>query len=411
MTTSETPAAPDVLAPAKLGPVELRNRVIKAATYEGLSHRALVTEDLVDFHVAYARGGVGMTTVAYCAVAKEGRTDRHQIHWTDEAMPGLRVLTDAVHAEGAAVSAQIGHGGPVANPKGNGAPALSPSRHFHATTLSFAQAASTADIRRITEAHGQAARRAVEAGFDAVEVHLGHNYLASSFLSPRVNHRTDAYGGSLENRARFAREIMRAVRDAVGGRIAVIAKMNMDDGVPGGFWLDEAIPVAQWLEQDGSVDALEMTAGSSLLNPMYLFKGDAPLEEFAAIMPQPIKLGVRAVGKRFLRSYPYRDAYLLEGARQIRAAVKLPMILLGGITDKPVMDLAMREGFEFVAMARALLREPDLVNRLRDDAGTPSLCIHCNKCMPTNFTGTRCVLVDRGTTRRDTWGKPAGYVA
>ncbi len=201
------------------------------------------------------------------------------------------------------------------------------------------------------------------------------------------------------------------MRDAVGGRIAVIAKMNMDDGVPGGFWLDAAIPVAQWLEQDGSVDALEMTAGSSLLNPMYLFKGDAPLEEFAAIMPQPIKLGVRAVGKRFLRSYPYRDAYLLEDARQIRAAVKLPMILLGGITDKPVMDLAMREGFEFVAMARALLREPDLVNRLRDDAGTPSLCIHCNKCMPTNFTGTRCVLVDRGTTRRDTWGKPAGYVA
>lgn len=187
--------------------------------------------------------------------------------------------------------------------------------------------------------------------------------------------------------------------------------MNMDDGVPGGFWLDEAIPVAQWLEQDGTVDALEMTAGSSLLNPMYLFKGDAPLKDFAAIMPQPIKLGVKLVGKRLLHSYPYRDAYLLEDARQIRAAVKLPMILLGGITDKPAMDLAMREGFEYVAMARSLLREPDLVNRIREDAATPSLCIHCNKCMPTNFTGTRCVLVDRGTTRRETWGKPAGYVA
>lgn len=408
MTTTDTP---DVLAPARLGPIELRNRVIKAATYEGLSHKSLVTQDLVDFHVAYARGGVGMTTVAYCAVSKEGRTDRHQIHWTDEAMPGLRVLTDAVHAEGAAVSAQIGHGGPVANPKGNGAPALSPSRHFHATTISWAQEASVDDLRRITEAHAEAARRAIDAGFDAVEVHLGHNYLASSFLSPKVNHRTDRYGGSLENRARFAREIMRAVHDAVGGRIAVIAKMNMDDGVPGGFWLDEAIPVAQWLEQDGTVDALEMTAGSSLLNPMYLFKGDAPLDDFSAIMPQPIKLGVKLVGKRFLRSYPYRDAYLLEDARQIRAAVKLPMILLGGITDKPAMDLAMREGFEYVAMARSLLREPDLVNRIREDATTPSLCIHCNKCMPTNFTGTRCVLVDRGTTRRETWGKPAGYVA
>ncbi|THA31663.1 NADH:flavin oxidoreductase [Streptomyces sp. A1277] len=408
MTTTETP---DVLAPAQLGPLKLRNRVIKAATYEGLSHKSLVTKDLVDFHVAYAKGGVGMTTVAYCAVAKEGRTDRHQIHWTDEAMPGLRALTDAVHAEGAAVSAQIGHGGPVANPKGNGAPALSPSKHFHATTLSWAQEASLADIRRVTEAHAEAARRAVDAGFDAVEVHLGHNYLASSFLSPKVNHRTDAYGGSLANRARFAREIMRAVHDAVGGRIAVIAKMNMDDGVPGGFWLDEAIPVTQWLEQDGTVDALEMTAGSSLLNPMYLFKGDAPLDDFSAIMPQPIKLGVKLVGKRFLRSYPYRDGYLLEDARQIRAAVKLPMILLGGITTKPVMDRAMREGFEFVAMARALLREPDLINRLSRDDTTPSLCIHCNKCMPTNFTGTRCVLVDRDTTRRETWGKPAGYVS
>ncbi|MEU8698198.1 hypothetical protein AB0C61_11060 [Streptomyces sp. NPDC048680] len=237
--------------------------------------------------------------------------------------------------------------------------------------------------------------------------HLGQ---AAPALRPRINHRTDAYGGSLPNRARFAREIMRAVHDAVGGRIAVIAKMNMDDGVPGGFWLDEAIPVAQWLGQDGTADALEVTAGSSLLNPMYLFKGDAPLREFSAIMPQPIRLGVKAVGKRFLRSYPYRDAYLLEDARQIRAAVKLPMVLLGGITDKPAMELAMREGFEYVAMARALLREPDLINRLRDDATTPSLCIHCDKCMPTNFTGTRCVLVDRDTTRRDTWGTPAGYV-
>lgn len=403
--------SPDVLAPAKLGPLTLRNRVIKAATYEGLSHKARVTQDLIDFHTAYAAGGVGMTTVAYCAVAREGRTDRHQILWTDEAMPGLRKLTEAVHANGAAVSAQIGHGGPVASPKGNGLPALSPTKHFHATSLSWAQEASIADLSRITEAHAEAARRAIDAGFDAVEVHLGHNYLASSFLSPKINRRTDGYGGSLENRARFAREIMRAVRDAVGDKIAIIAKMNMDDGVPGGFWLDEAIPVAQWLEADGSLDALEMTAGSSLLNPMYLFKGDAPLKEFADVMPQPIKLGVKLVGKHKLKAYPYSDAYLLEDSRQIRAAVKLPMILLGGITTKSVMDLAMDEGFEFVAMARALLREPDLINRIQKDASTPSLCNHCNKCMPTNFTGTRCVLVQRSTTRTATWGKPEGYAS
>jgi 2,4-dienoyl-CoA reductase-like NADH-dependent reductase (Old Yellow Enzyme family) len=407
---NETATAPDVLSPAQLGPVRLRNRVIKAATYEGLSHRSRVTRDLVDFHVGYARGGVGMTTVAYCAVSPEGRTDRHQLLWTEESLPGMRYLTDAVHAEGAAVSAQIGHGGAVANPKGNGAPALAPSRHFHKTSMSFAQECTVEDIRRIVDDHARAATMAIEAGFDAVEVHLGHNYLASSFLSPRINHRDDAYGGSLENRARFAREILRAVRDAVGDRIAILVKMNMDDGVPGGFWLDEAIPVVQWLEADGTVDALEMTAGSSLLNPMYLFKGDAPLKEFAAVMPQPIKLGVKLVGKRMLHSYPYTDAYLLEDARQIRAAVDLPMVLLGGITDKPVMDRAMTEGFQFVAMARALLREPDLVNRIAKDAATPSLCIHCNKCMPTNFTGTRCVLVDHTTTRGETWGTLEGYV-
>ena len=400
---------PDVFTPGQIGPLRLRNRTIKAATYEGLSHRGRVTRDLVDFHVAYARGGVGMTTVAYLAVDKDGRTDRHQVHWTDESMPGLRALTDAVHDEGAAVSAQIGHGGPVAEPRGNRAPALAPSRRVNLIAMNASHEATKADIERIVAAHGRAATRAVDAGFDAVEVHLGHNYLASSFLSPKLNRRTDDYGGSLRNRARVARAIMQAVRDAVGDRIAIVAKMNMDDGVPGGFWLDEAIPVAQWLESDGTLDALEMTSGSSLLNPMYLFKGDVPLEEFAGVMPQPIKSGVKLIGRRLLKSYPYRDGYLLEDARQIRAAVDLPMILLGGVNGRSTIDTAMADGFQFVAMGRALLREPDFVNRLERDAGARSLCNHCNKCMPTNFTGTRCVLVDRGTTRTIGWGKPDSY--
>ncbi|SDJ74981.1 NADH:flavin oxidoreductase [Streptomyces indicus] len=406
----DAPPPPDVLSPGRIGPVTLRNRVIKAATYEGLSHHGRVTEDLLRFHVAYARGGVGMTTVAYLAVSRDGRTDRHQIHWSDAALPGLRRLTDAVHAEGAAVSAQIGHAGPVADARANAAPALSPSRRFDPRGLGLTRPASAADLHRVTQAHAEAARRAVGAGFDAVEVHLGHNYLASAFLSPKLNRRKDAYGGSLENRARFPREVMRAVRDAVGGRIAVIAKLTLDDGVPGGFGTDEAVQVARWLEQDGTVDALEMTAGSSLLNPMYLFKGDAPHAEFAEVFPQPVRLGLKLVGRRFLRSYPYRDAYLLEDALRIREAVRLPMILLGGVTDRTVMDRAMREGFAFVAMARALLREPDLVRRIAADAATPSLCIHCNKCMPTNFTGTRCVLISPTTSRSGTWGTPEGYV-
>ncbi|MDV6014139.1 NADH:flavin oxidoreductase [Haloechinothrix sp. LS1_15] len=395
----ERSAVPDVLAPAMLGPVRLRNRVIKAATYEGRSRDGLVTDELIEFHRAPAAGGVGMTTVAFCAVSAEGRTDRHQLYWRREALPGLRRLTDAVHAEGAAVSAQLGHAGPVANPGGTGVRALAPGRFPHPMTMRLTRAATAEDLRRVVRAHAEAAVMAAESGFDAVEIHCGHNYLVSSFLSPRLNRRDDRYGGSLAGRARLLREVANAVRDAVGDRIAILLKLNMDDGVRGGFWLDEAIPVARWLEQDGSVDAIELTEGSSLLNPMYLFRGPAPIDEFAGAMSGAVRWGVRLFGRYLLRSYPYEDAYLLADARQVRQQVDLPLVLLGGVTGKPVMDLAMREGFAFVAAARALLREPDLVNTIAEGGRETSLCIHCNKCMPTIYSATRCVLAT----------PPAGY--
>ncbi|OBA66465.1 NADH:flavin oxidoreductase [Nocardia sp. 852002-20019_SCH5090214] len=383
---------PDVLAPARLGPVTLRNRTIKSATFEHMAPGALVSDQLIEFHRQVAAGGVGMTTVAYCAVAPEGRTEADQLWMRDEAIPGLSRLTDAVHAEGAAASAQIGHAGPVANAKSNGYPALSASRRISPMGPQLTHAATLADIARIRTAHGTATRLAIESGFDAVEIHFGHNYFASSFLSPALNRRKDSYGGSLRNRARLVREVAAEVREAAGDRIAVLAKLNMDDGVPGGFWLDEAIQVAQWLEADGSLDAIELTIGSSLLNPMYLFKGEAPLNEFAAVMSPLMRFGVKVAGKFFLHDYPYEDLFMLDAARQIRANVSMPLVLLGGITDKAAMDTAMAEGFEFVAMARALLREPDLINRIAKDNQTKSLCIHCNKCMPTIFYDTHCVL-------------------
>ncbi|MEZ7124516.1 NADH:flavin oxidoreductase [Nonomuraea sp. AD125B] len=382
----------DVFEPAKLGPLTLRNRIIKAATFEGMTRNALVSDDLIAFHRAHAAGGAAMTTVAYCAVAPEGRTERRQIWMRPDALPGLRRLTDAVHSEGAAASAQIGHAGPVANSKSNRLPALAPSAAFNPQAIAMTRRATTADIERITAAHATAARLAAEAGFDAVEIHLGHNYFASAFLSPRLNKRDDEYGGPLANRAKVALGAARAVRDAVGDRIAILAKLNMDDGVRGGLGIDESLQVAQWLERDGSLDALELTAGSSLLNPMYLFRGDAPIHEFAATFKQPARLGIKLAGERFIRAYPYQEAYLLDSARHFRAALKTPLILLGGISQRATMNLAMAEGFAFVAMARALLREPDLVNRLRTDPATRSLCVHCNKCMPTIYTGTRCVL-------------------
>nr|WP_221493644.1 NADH:flavin oxidoreductase [Actinomadura coerulea] len=383
----------EVFEPARLGPLTLRNRVIKAATSEGMTPDALVTDDLIEYHRRPAAGGVGMTTVAYCAVAPEGRTERRQIWMRPEAVPGLRRLTDAVHAEGAAASAQLGHAGPVADASSNRVPAVSAGRFFNPLGMAFTKVATAEDIERITRAHAGAARLAVESGFDAVEIHLGHNYLASAFLSPRLNHRKDGYGGPIENRAKVALGIARAVRDEVGDRIAITAKLNMRDGVRGGLEIDDSLHVARGLQDEGTVDALELTAGSSLLNPMYLFRGEMPIPEFAASYKLPMRIGLRMFGKRFLRTYPYQDTYLLEHARRFRAELDLPLILLGGVTDRATMDTAMAEGFEFVAMARALLREPDLVNRIAADPSTPSLCVHCNRCVPTVYRGTHCPLV------------------
>jgi 2,4-dienoyl-CoA reductase-like NADH-dependent reductase (Old Yellow Enzyme family) len=389
---------PDVLSPAKLGPITLRNRTIKSATFEARTPNALVTDDLIEYHRLPAAGGVGMTTVAYCAVSQGGRTEGNGIWMRPEAVPGFRRLTEAIHAEGATVSAQIGHAGPVANARSNKATALAPVRFFNPIGMRFAKKATRDDIDNVIAAHANAARLAVDAGFDAVEIHLGHNYLASSFLSPLINRRNDEFGGSLENRAKVARGMVLAVRRAVekdGAQIAVTAKLNMADGVRGGISTDESLITAKWLQDDGGLDAIELTAGSSLVNPMYLFRGDAPLKEFAGAFKPPLRWGMRMTGKRFLREYPYREAYLLREAKLFRAELSMPLILLGGITNRETMDLAMAEGFDFVAMGRALLAEPDLINRIAADGAAHtvhSACTHCNQCMPTIYTRTRCVV-------------------
>lgn len=385
--------APDVFNPAKLGPLTLRNRVIKAATFEARTPDALVTDDLIEYHRLPAAGGVAITTVAYCAVSPGGRTGGNQIWMRPHAVPGLRRLTEAIHAEGAAISAQIGHAGPVADARSNQATALAPVRFFNPIAMRFAQKATREDIDDVLAAHAHAARLAVDAGFDAVEIHLGHNYLASAFLSPLLNRRDDEFGGSLQNRAKVARGLVMAVRRAVRQQVAVTAKLNMTDGIRGGITVDEALTTARWLQDDGGLDAIELTAGSSLVNPMYLFRGDAPVKEFAAAFKPPLRWGIRMTGHRFFREYPYRDAYLLREARLFRAELTIPLILLGGITNRTTMDLAMAEGFEFVAMARALLAEPDLVNRIAAEGSqVRSACTHCNQCMATIYRRTHCVV-------------------
>ena len=201
----------------------------------------------------------------------------------------------------------------------------------------------------------------------------------------------------MENRAKVARAVVQAVRAAVdedgGGRIAVTAKLNMADGVDGGITVEESLQTAKWLQDDGGLDALELTAGSSLVNPMYLFRGDAPGKDIPAMA-------------KIMREYPYHDAYLLDDARLFRAELTMPLILLGGITNRETMDKAMAEGFDFVAMGRALLAEPDLLNRIQADGDAhtvKSVCTHTNECMTTIYSHThvlRCTGLSARAPRR-----------
>jgi len=378
----------DPFGPAALGPVRLRNRIIKAATFEGMSPANVVSASLIEFHRRMAAGGVAMTTVSYIAVSRDGMGAPAEIYIHAAAADGLAAIAQVVHAEGAAISAQLGHAGAVGTIRKR---YLGPSatRTIAGTRV---QAISAAEIDEVVCQFGHGARMLAEAGFDAVELHFGHHYLVSAFLSPRWNRRTDGYGGSPANRALLARRILGAVRDQVGDRMAVTAKLNMTDGIRGGLEVRDSIEIARLLESDGALDALELSAGGSQANQMFMFRGDPPRKEMAAALPGIQGLAFRLAGRVLFRSYPFHEAYLLPLARQFRARLSLPLILLGGVNTVATIHRAMAEGFDYVAMGRALLRDPGLVGKMASGAVTQGNCIHCNKCIPSIYTGTRCVL-------------------
>ena len=380
---------PDPFAPAVLGPVRLRNRILKAATFEGMSPGNLVSNSLIEFHRTMAAGGTAMTTVSYIAVSRDGMGAPAEIYIRDEAAEGLAKIAEVVHAEGARISAQLGHAGAVGLVRGKRVLGPSKARTIAGVRV---QPITAGELDEVAEQFAVGARMLAGAGFDCIELHFGHHYLISAFLSPKWNKRTDEYGGTVENRARLARNVLRAVRDAAGGKTAIIAKLNMTDGVPGGLDQEDSLKIAQLLQADGGLDAIELTGGGSQANQMFMFRGGAPRREMAAVLRGPQRLGFRLLGRALLREYPFEEAYFLPMARQFRSALALPLVLLGGVNTAATIKQAMAEGFDFVAMGRALLREPDLVSRFRDGTAEAGTCVHCNKCMISIYSGTRCVL-------------------
>jgi 2,4-dienoyl-CoA reductase-like NADH-dependent reductase (Old Yellow Enzyme family) len=376
----------DPFSPFRLAGLSLCNRIIKTATFEGMSPGGRVSKALIEHHRALAKGGVAMTTVAYCAVAADGRTFADQLHMRPELVPDLRALTAAVHSGGAAASLQLGHCGAFCNNRDlKRRRPIGPSRALNLVgALSgrvLADAMTEAEIEEVTEAFVDAARLAREAGFDAVELHLGHGYLLSQFLSPGTNARRDRFGGSLDNRARFALSVVERVRAALPPKMPVLAKVNLRDGYRGGLELDESVQVARRLEARGA-DALVLSGGFVSRNPFYLFRGERPLRQMIAVEKSLAqKLALAVFGPALIRAYPFEPLYFLPLAREVRRAVRMPLVLLGGIKSRDDLDTAMREGFELAAMGRALIHDPELIGKYAAGLARESGCVPCNQCV------------------------------
>lgn len=386
-----------VFSRGKIGGLELRNRIIRSGCFEGMSQGGGVTEELIEHHRRVAEGGVSMTTVAYCSVTFDGRAFGHEMWMREEILPDLKRLTDVVHGEGAAASIQLGHCGFFSSRREIGKTPLGASPKFCLFRMSRCKEMSEQEIGAMIEAFGKAAAMAKDAGFDAVEIHSGHGYLLSQFLSPWTNHRKDRYGGSLENRLRFPAAVIKRVREAVGPNFPILAKMNQRDGMRGGLELDEAVEVAKRFEEEGA-SALIPSCGFTAKTPLYMMRGNVPTMEMAKNQNNLfMRLGLILFGRFMVQHYPFEPMYLLGGARRIKDAVRIPVVYLGGVLSLDDMEAVMKEGFEFIEVGRATIRDPDFVRKLERGEILESDCDHCNRCIATmDAGGVYCVSAEKG---------------
>lgn len=375
-----------LFTPVTLGPLTLRNRSIRSAAFESMCPGNVPSPQLLDYHRSVAAGGVGMTTVAYAAVTRSGLSFDRQLWMRPEIVPGLRELTDAVHAEGAAVSIQLGHCGNMSHKSICGCLPVGASSGFNLYSPTFVRGLRADELPEMAKAYGRSVCLAREAGFDAVEIHAGHGYLISQFLSPSTNHRKDEFGGTLANRMRFMEMVMEEVMKAAGNDMAVLVKMNMRDGFRGGMELDESLQVARKLQELGA-HALVLSGGFVSKSPMYVMRGEMPIRTMTHYMTcWWLKYGVRLVGKYMIPSVPFREAYFLEDALKFREALDIPLVYVGGLVSRQKIEEVLIHGFEAVQMGRALLNEPDFVNRMRREENARCNCRHSNYCIARMYT-------------------------
>jgi len=381
-----------VFVPGNLAGLELKNRVIRAGCFEGMCQGGRVTDELIEHHRRVAAGGVAMTTVAYCSVSHDGRAFDHELWMREEIIPDLKRLTDAVHREGAAASIQLGHCGFFTSRSVIGKRPLGASPKFCMFTRSYCGEMSPDDIAEKVHNFASAAVLAKESGFDAVEIHAGHGYLLSQFLSPWTNKRRDEFGGLLKNRLRFTMQIIEKTKKILGLDFPVLVKMNQIDGMPGGIGLDEAVVIAGFLEQAGA-DALIPSAGFTSKVPFLMLRGNLPVKEMSQNQEGWLnRAGLSLFGRFLVPEHPYRPLFQLEGARRIADAVTIPVIYIGGVESLDNMIEARSAGLDFVQVGRATIQDPAFVHKLQTGEITRSNCDHCNRCVAAmDAGGVYCV--------------------
>lgn len=377
-----------IFTPCRIGPVTLRNRTIRSAAFENMAYQNKPSEDLYNYHVSVAEGGVGMTTVAYASVNRSGVSFDGQLWMREEIFPELRRLTDAVHAAGAKASIQLGHCGNMTHRATCGQKPVGASNGFNLYSPTFYRKLTETEIHGLVKDFGTAVELAGKAGFDCVEIHAGHGYLISQFLSPHTNHRKDKFGGNLENRMLFMKMVMAEVMKAAGDDMAVVVKINMYDGFRGGLGIEDCITVARELEKTG-VHALVLSAGFVSRAPMAVMRGKMPYKTLAYYMDKKkfwwLKIGIRLFGWLIIPPVEYKEAYFLEDAKKFRKALDIPLIYVGGLVSKNMIEKVLDEDFVAVQMARSLLHDPGFVNKMKEGEEQCG-CKHSNYCIGRMYT-------------------------
>lgn len=374
----------------------LKNKFIKSATFEGMYLDGLPTNELIDHHVTIAKGGVALTTVSYGAVSKNGRTFKEQMYIHEKSLKSLKVMVNKVHDADGKISIQLTHCGYFSKNKDVKKP-LAPSKVFNEygflSGVVFSKEMTQNDMNTVSNAFANSALKLKNIGFDAVEIHMGHGYLLSQFLSPWTNKRKDEFGGCIENRARFPIQVLKNVRARVGRDFPILVKINLSDGFKKGFSLEDCKYVIKELEKNGCSAAV-LSGGFTSKTPFYLMRGKVPLIGMiknGKTLAEKITMSI--FGPFLIKKYSFTPNFFLEQAKEIRRVTKMPLVYLGGIDSKIGIIEILKAGFEFLAIARPLIHDPNFIAKLASNTIEKSGCTRCNKCVvEMDKHGVKCVI-------------------